>query len=86
MSSRSTSDWYCLLRTTQGSLIQTLEAGYALSTDSDEEFNYVIDLNKNIFYIKEFPNIFTLTNIPDDWETKLKYEDEELNSASTMAV
>ena len=41
----TTSDWYCLLKKTEGSLINLLNAGYAIQYDDDEDFNYCVDLD-----------------------------------------
>lgn len=59
VSSRSTNDWYCLLRKTQGSLIKTLEANCISSWDiiplpqkisfPMEEYTYIIDLDNEEF-------------------------------------
>ena len=68
VSKKSTSDWYCLLRKTQGSLINLLNAGYALEYDDDGEYNYVIDLDENQFTFNETETIFILNKIPDNWQ------------------
>jgi hypothetical protein len=46
VSERSTSDWYCLLRNTQGDLGLTLQAGYFYPTEvGQDEWSYVVDLD-----------------------------------------
>ncbi len=67
VSSQSTMDWYCLVRKNQGSLINIMDSGYILPHDSDEEYNYVIDFNDKLFYLKEFDTKFEINNIPVDW-------------------
>ena len=76
VSTQSTSDWYCLLRRTQGSIITTLEAGYSLQMDDDQEYNYIIDVDKNSFSVKEYLNTFTLTEIPDNWVDMLESNED----------
>lgn len=60
VSNQSTSDWYCLLRKTQGSLLGMLNSGYVLSpfkndkTAEQEEFShysygYIVDLDSQTF-------------------------------------
>lgn len=70
VSNQSTSDWYCLLRETQGSLTKIIEAGYVQLFDYQEgnimiEYIYDIDLDNNIFAIS-YPSKFetSLDNIP----------------------
>ena len=71
---RSTSDWYCLLRNTQGSLVNILEAGYVQEylydgNDCFIEYIYEVNTDANIFSIIT-PNVFELPvildNIPDN--------------------
>lgn len=45
VSHQSTKDWYCLLRKCQGSIIDTLDAGYAFYQCNKDMYNYVIDLD-----------------------------------------
>ncbi len=54
VSFQSLSDWYCLLYKCQGSIIKTLEAGYALHNDKKEIFNYIIDLDQGILTCDEY--------------------------------
>lgn len=77
VSSQSTSDWYCILRKTQGDIKAMLECGYALPYDGDETCNYVIDLDNNLFYYKESSQTFPLDNIPEDWVRLSMRGDEE---------
>lgn len=50
VSSRSTSDWYCLLREAQGNMALTLKAGlYEPFPVGDEEYSYVIDFDADTF-------------------------------------
>jgi hypothetical protein len=55
VSNRSTLDWYCLLRKTQGSIIETLKAGYASHVEEDccEHYNYVIDFDNLTFSVND---------------------------------
>jgi hypothetical protein len=67
VSERSTRDWYCLLRGCQGSIKLTLEAGYALSHDGGEEYNYVVDLDNAKLFCEEAPRFtFKLPPSVDD--------------------
>lgn len=52
VSSRSTSDWYCLLRGTQGQLLETLKAGYYEPFPlCEEEYSYLIDFDADEFVV-----------------------------------
>lgn len=70
----STTDWYCLLRNTQGSLINILDAGYVqafhyVGGDCFIEYIYEINVDTNTFSIIT-PEVFELPvkldNIPDN--------------------
>ena len=56
VSTRSTTDWHCLLSRTQGSYVAVLESGYMinyseeyLTGDLHIECSYVLDFDKNTF-------------------------------------
>jgi hypothetical protein len=81
VSKQSTKDWYCLLRKCQGSLVKTIQSGYALDhNDNTEDYNYVLDFNDNAFYIAEYDNVFELDNIPEDWIEQLECEGDSSGS------
>lgn len=74
----STSDWYCLLRRTQGSLEKVLDSGYIInSVDSAgcprfEEYAYILNFDTNLFDFYEgdtFVRSYELNNLPQ-WEDK----------------
>lgn len=69
VSSRSTSDWYCLLRNTQGNLPLSLKAGlYEPFPVGDEEYSYVIDFDANTFECydgSEKTATFSLDELPE---------------------
>lgn len=50
VSERSTSDWYCLLRETQGRPGRTLKAGYVLDQDyGTDGYRYVMNFDTRVF-------------------------------------
>lgn len=75
VSTRSTQDWYCLLRKTQGSLMAIMRSGYALDCTRDAmgEYCYLLDFDQGTFAATEnhencTPRItFPIHNIPKDW-------------------
>lgn len=72
VSTKTLSDWYCLLHKCQGSIIKTLESGYALHNDTKEIFNYVIDLDQSTLTCDEY----TYENIwVKIWNYKLDIDD-----------
>ena len=68
VSSGSTSDWYCLLRKTQGDLLATLKAGYYEPFPvGEEEYSYVIDFDAETFECYEGDRktaTFSLNDLP----------------------
>jgi hypothetical protein len=49
VSERSLSDWYCLLRTTQGDPARTLEAGYVYGNVGGATYTYTVDFDAKTF-------------------------------------
>lgn len=86
VSQRSTSDWYCLLRLTQGSFKKSLKCGYyeefnnRLENPFDLDYAYVMNLDTERFEVyinrkgnfKEIGN-FSLFNIPTNWLEEMVY-------------
>lgn len=70
VSTGKTSDWYCLLRLTQGDLNKTLKAGLYEPFDvCDEEFSYVIDFDADTFKVYDgsvLTATFPLDELPED--------------------
>lgn len=68
VSTGSTSDWYCLLRNTQGDLPLSLKAGlYEAFPVGEEEYSYVIDFDANTFECYEGRHktaTFSLDDLP----------------------
>jgi hypothetical protein len=49
VSEKSLSDWYCLLRTTQGDSALTLEAGYVYGDVGGATYTYTVDFDAKTF-------------------------------------
>lgn len=72
VSTKSTSDWYCLLRGCQGSLTMVLKSGYLLNyaiNDTFEflEYSYIVnfDTDKFDFYVgNDLINSYDFNNLP----------------------
>jgi len=70
VSSKSTEDWYCLLRLAQGSFQHVLNAGYMENVEGcemGEEYVYVLDLDKKEFRAKGY-----------ELDVRMKLEKEEM--------
>lgn len=76
VASQDTQDWYCLLRKCQGSILKTLECGYALNHDGQEVYNYVIDLDNKKFTCKEAKWNVDFDNLKNFHEIALKNGDD----------
>lgn len=75
VSERSTEDWYCLLRGTQGDLSAMLEAGfYYPGGVGDDEWSYVIDFDADVLEVWEGGQRvrkFPLADLPETLEGNL---------------
>lgn len=88
VSRQSSNDWYCLLRKTQGSYVEPLTLGYlklsnhnlTIKPECDLfiEYTYTLDFDNNTFtpcaYGEEIS--FNTQNIPEDWISSFKLDDE----------
>lgn len=69
VSTGSTSDWYCLLRNTQGDMAKTLQAGYYEPFPiGDEEWSYLVDFDTRQFLVWDGPSkiaTFDFDDLPE---------------------
>ncbi|KAF0983916.1 hypothetical protein FDP41_007831 [Naegleria fowleri] len=80
VSRRSYEDWYCLLNKTFDSLISVIECGYVLDHPYSQDYNFIIDFDKDMFKIEaQYEKLnditFKLTNIPEDWMAQMEYKE-----------
>jgi hypothetical protein len=57
VSERSLSDWYCLLRTTQGDPALTLEAGYVYGDVGGATYTYTVDFDAKVFTAADWSGV-----------------------------